>query len=173
MPFGPRSWSDIAGVHEVSKLFARQDGLATVTQLSRLRVTDAMLRSRIATGEWERLDRDLIGLSGARRTWRRQVRSAVLSVSEKAAVSHVTAARVHGFDGFAREPEIHVTVAGSGHHNVLAGHRVHRSTLLRTEDCVTIDGLMVVSKPIALIGVAAPARSRRDPPGAGWDAALR
>jgi len=142
-------------VHEVSKLFAAQDGLATVAQLTKLQVTDSMVRARLDSGEWERLDRDLVGLSGARRTWRRRVRSAVLSVSPKAAVSHVTAARLHGFDGFASEAEIHVTVAGLGHHNVLEGHHVHRSTLLQTEDCVTIDGMLVVSKPIALVGVAA------------------
>lgn len=140
---------------DVSKIFADQDGLATIAQLHAAGVTDGLRRQRLSTGEWERFDSSLFGIAGTPSTWRRQARAALLSVSmTNAALSHSTAARLHGFDGFAKDEDIHVTVAGSGHHNVLAGYTVHRSTLLTVEACVEVHGMRVVSKPIALVQIA-------------------
>ena len=49
-------------VHELSKLFAAQDGLATLTQLEEREVTDGFRRQRLQTGEWERFGREMDAL---------------------------------------------------------------------------------------------------------------
>lgn len=143
----------IGGMRNVSALFARQDGLATFGQLFELGVSDGLRRQRVARGEWTALDRTLVGLSGVGWSWRRTVRAAYLSAGTDVAVSHATAGRMQVFDGFDREREVHLTVCGSSHHTPVHCTAIHRSTLLRDDDLVVIDGMRVVSKPIALFQI--------------------
>ncbi len=155
----------------VSRLFAVQDGLATFDQLRRVGVSDSLRRQRLASGEWEHFDRVVVGLAGAPVTWRRHVRAALLSAGDDAAISHATAARLHGFDGFAHEQTVHVTVCGSTHYTPLPGTTFHRSTLLTADGCTEIDGMRVVSKPIALLQIAG--TRRRDATRQALDGLLR
>jgi len=145
----------MAGMTRLTATFATQDGLATFSQIREAEIARGVRRSRLEGGEWRAVDRTVIELGGASDSWRRDVRRALLSVGGDAAISHVTAGRLHGFDGLDRNPEIHVTVCGLTHHTAPAGVVVHRSTLLTTKACIEIEGMRVVSKPIALIQIAA------------------
>jgi hypothetical protein len=157
--------SDIVGVADdddeftptqrLTTLFARQDGLATFRQAERCGVSRGTLRRRLRDGEWVAIDRTVFAIAGMQRSWRRDVRAALLSVGSDAAISHATAARMHRLDGFDTEPEIHITVFGEEHHSAPSGAIVHRSRHLTAKQCPLIEGMRVVSKPIALVQVAA------------------
>jgi hypothetical protein len=138
----------------VSEVFAAQDALATHRQLEDVGVTRSLRRQRLESGEWERISDTVVGISGAPVTWRRQVRAAWLDAGDDTAVSHCTAARMFAFDGFEREAGLHVTVCGGRHRTTLPGVRLHRSELLDEASRIWIDGIAVVSKPIALLQVA-------------------
>lgn len=136
-------------------IFAAQDGLATHAQLTEVGVTRGMRRGRLASGEWRQVDRSVVGIAAMADTWRRCVRLAHLSVGPNSAISHATAGRLHAFDGVHDEDIIHVTVFGDHHHTAPAGVVVHRSTIVKVKATVSIDAIRVVSKPIALIQMAA------------------
>jgi hypothetical protein len=138
----------------VGQLFAMQDGVATIEQLELAGVREGLRRSRLASGEWEKVSRQVIGLTGAPRTWRRLVRAAWLSAGPDCAISHCTAGRLHSFDGYGRRVELHVTVCGNAHRTSMPGVKVHRSDLLDERSCVRIDGILVVNKPVALVQIA-------------------
>jgi hypothetical protein len=142
-------------VNHVSELFAKQDGLATVAQLRDLHVGQKLIRQRISTGEWDRVDERVVGVAATPMTWRRGVRAALLSAGDHAAVSHSTAARLHELDGFAADGQIHVTTFDGRHHTALPGVVLHRSTMLDRAQCLEVRGLLCVSRPIALVQIAA------------------
>src|SRR5688500_4000346 len=91
----------------VGQLFARQDGLATPRQLEALGATRAYLRTRLEHGEWTKLSGNVIGSNATPDSWRRRVRAAWFEAGPGTAISHVTGARLHNFDGCSREEELH------------------------------------------------------------------
>jgi len=141
-------------MRDASKLFAGQDGLATSAQLRARNVERGVVRQRTKAGEWERLGRSVLAVPGAD-TWRRRVRAAQLTAGEDAAISHVTAGRLHGLDGCEHHEQIHLTVCDAVHRTSLPAVAVHRSGLLDIEACDHVDGMLVVSRPVALVQIAA------------------
>jgi hypothetical protein len=139
-------------MRDVSKLFARQDGVASTAQLSE-QVPRGVVRQRIRTGEWERLGPGVVAVASAD-TWARRVRAAQLGAGPDAAVSHGTAARLHGLDGFDRYEPVHLTTCLAAHRTSVPGVTVHRSGLLEIAACDRVDGLTVVSRPVALLQIA-------------------
>ena len=135
-------------------LFARQDGLATTAQLEAAGVTRAMVRTRIGAGEWERTTPTVIATASAPWTWVRSVRAAVMDVGDRCAAADVTAGRLQHFDGLDRVSAIHVVTAGSGHRTTLAGVTIHRSNLFDPSSCDSVDGIRVVTRPLALVQLA-------------------
>lgn len=157
-------------------LFAAQDGLALTRQLALLAVPRGVVRQRIATGEWDLVAPGLVGIGAVPLDGRRYLRAALLAAGDGVALSHGSAASVHGFDGF---PGIE-GLAGSGgaltafagrHRTSLAGVTVHRSLVLRRTDCLEVGGLLTVSRPVALVQVAA--GFGRDACGQALDGMLR
>lgn len=144
----------IRAMHPVARLFARQHELATIAQLTELGVTRGLIRQRVGTGEWERLGVHLVGPSSAPKTWHRTVRAALLTAGDDAAVSDATAGRLHRFDGFDDVDDVHVTSFGLAHRSRFEGTVLHRSRVLTRRACLEVDGLLVVSRPIALMQVA-------------------
>lgn len=132
---------------------ARQDGLATVAQVRSAGLVERRQRGRVASGEWTKLDRTVVAVSGAPQSWRRVVRAAWLSAGPSTAVSHGTAARLLGIDGYDRFTPIHVTTVGRTHHTSLRGVVVHRSTRLTDEQCTVVDGIRVVRPEVALVQI--------------------
>lgn len=139
-------------MHDVSKIFARQDGVATVRQLAPV-ASRGLVRQRIRSGEWRRLGPGLVAAPGTE-TWLRRIRAAQLSGGPDAAISHGTAGRLHGFDGFDRYEPIHLTTCEGVHRTSAEGVHVHRSTLLEVAACDLVHDLTVVPRPVALLQIA-------------------
>ncbi len=151
--------------------FAAQDLLATTAQLAECGVTSGVLRQRLATGEWIRIERELVGIP-APMTWERRVRGAVLLGGASALVSHGTAARLHRFDGYDRFDEICLCSMGGAHIRGTAETRISRTrTVTSRHRLVTRSGIPVVSIPVALIQIAG--REGRDATARALDGALR
>jgi len=138
----------------VADLFRRQDGAASAQQLEACGMSRKMIRTRVQAGEWRQVSRDVIRSNFVAETWRTRVRVASLDAGADAAVSHATAGRLHGFDGFDRETTVHVTVCGNRHRTSLPDVIVHRSKVLRRSSCTSVDGIGVVSKAVALVQIA-------------------
>ena len=144
----------VALPREVGAVFARQDGLATTQQLEAAGVTRAMVRSRLGSEEWQRVTRTVIAAASTPWTWLRSVRAAVLDVGELCAVADVTAGRLQRFDGLGRETATHLVTAGSGHRTTLPGVTIHRSQLFDPNACDCVEGIRVVTRPLALVQIA-------------------
>ncbi|MCU1361723.1 MAG: hypothetical protein JWN99_3012 [Ilumatobacteraceae bacterium] len=145
----------ISGVHAINKLFAEQDGLVTVAQLRENLISRSVIRHRVARGDWERIDERVIGATSTPKSWQRTVRAALLSAGNDAAVSDETAARLHDLDGFANAAGLHITTFDRRHHTPMAGVTLHRSRVLRADQCDEVNGIVCVSRPIVLVQIAA------------------
>ncbi len=139
----------------VAALFGSQDGLATITQLSERGVTPGLLRQRLASEEWGRIGRGVITVGSAPPSWRRSVRAAVLAAGPHSFVSHATAARLHGFDGYQRANRIIISGVEGHHVRSIEGVEVHRSTVLDNEHRRLVAGISCAIEPVALIQIAA------------------
>lgn len=96
---------------------ARQDAVATSAQLQAWGVGRAMQSRRIARGDWQQLWRGVVALHSGAITWRERARGALLYASDGAALSHGSAAFVHGI---AASPGPQIVVSIPGHRAVSA-----------------------------------------------------
>ena len=132
-----------------------QDGLASVRQLDDLGVTRAQVRTRLRTGEWERLARGIVGLAGLGMTWRRRCRLALLLAHPAAVLGHASAARLHGFDGYERDDRIILSIPRGVRHGALPDGVEGRSVkALLPKQCTVVNGLRCVIRPVALVQLA-------------------
>ncbi len=74
----------------------RHDGVATVAQLVAAGVAGRTVRGRVATGRWQRPYRGVVVLQSGAPTWRQTAHAALLAAGPGAALSHGSAAYVHG-----------------------------------------------------------------------------
>ncbi|KQY22738.1 hypothetical protein ASD16_08900 [Cellulomonas sp. Root485] len=75
---------------------ARQDSVATTAQLQAWGASRSLVARRVASGEWQRLFRGVVVLHSGPVTWRQRARAALLCAGRHAALSHESAAFVHG-----------------------------------------------------------------------------
>lgn len=139
----------------MAELFRRQDSLATTAQLRVAGVPDGVIRQRVRTGEWERPVRGVIALVGVRWSWRRRARLALLAAGGDAALAGPAAARAHGFDGYDSDERLVVTRPDGATVRGGDAWTAQRSVLLGRRDCLVVDGLTCVMRPVALIHIAA------------------
>ncbi len=131
---------------------ARQDGVLTRAQVDAAGVPDALLRMLVRAGSWERLLRGTFLVETERddderrRSW---ARAAVLVVPGSA-VSHHSAAVLHGVRGVPRQGRVHLTRPSSTTDR--PGLRVHQGELL-AHDVVDLDGIPVTSPVRTLSGL--------------------
>lgn len=102
MAFGARE----RAIFEVARA---QHGLATYAQLADAGVTKRMLGHRVRTGEWIRVLPSLVRMYWAERSWLQCVWAAWLWAGPLSAISHSSAAVLHGLGFDASEP-IHVVL---------------------------------------------------------------
>lgn len=88
---------------------ARQDGVVTSSQLQAWGVGRAVLSRRVARGDWQQLWRGVVVLHPGQVTWRERARGALLYAGDGAALSHASAAFVHGISA-TPGPQVVVTV---------------------------------------------------------------
>lgn len=74
----------------------RQDGVVTTAQLGAGGVGRATVARRVARGHWQRLAHGVVVLQSGAPTWRQVARAALLAAGPGAALSHASAAFVHG-----------------------------------------------------------------------------
>jgi hypothetical protein len=86
----------------------RQHGVWTTAQAYRAGLSRSMIRTRVSTGRWIRLDRAVYADVSSLPTWQRQVTAAVLA-EPWAAASHRAAAGLRRLEGFPRR-RIEITV---------------------------------------------------------------
>lgn len=87
----------------------RQDGVATVAQLQAWDVGRSLIGRRVEAGDWQRPFRGVVVLHSGHVSWRQRARAALLYCGEGAALSHRSAAYLHGFVA-APGPDVVVSV---------------------------------------------------------------
>jgi very-short-patch-repair endonuclease len=121
-----------------------QLGLITHDQALHLGLSERMVRSRLSTGRWIRLQPGVYAVAGTPETSDRAVLAACLSAGRIVAASHRTAASRWGLTKLEpREPEISVDRERGVR---LAGVMLHRSRDL-TSDHITAVGCLPVTTP--------------------------
>lgn len=117
------------------ELAAEQDGLVTTAQAASLGLDRGALHRAVAHGWLEPVRTGLYAVAGAPTSWRRAVRTAVLSAGPDAVASHQTAAALWGLRGFDPGPVEVTTHRGRRRHTRNdVGFRLHESTDLRAVD---------------------------------------
>jgi very-short-patch-repair endonuclease len=135
----------------VTATAAAQHGLIRVADVDPAH--QRRLRYLAERGVLERVGRQVYRVRGAPITWRQRLQAAVWSLGETAVVSHLSAARLHGFDGFTTDA-VELTVdrrrrgAGRG-----LDATVHTTTTIR-RDLVRVDGLPVTSGERTVLDLA-------------------
>jgi len=106
---------DVGGLPSVRRLgeplrttVVRQDGVATTAQLVAGGVARSVVADRVSAGHWQRAARGVVVLQSGPPTWRQVARAALLVAGTGAALSHRSAAFVHGL---VREPGTGVVVS--------------------------------------------------------------
>ena len=86
--------------HRLARTARGQLGLFTNRQAIEAGYSARQLRHRVSVCELAHVGQGVYGLAGHEPSWERTVLAAVLAVGDEAIVSHLTAARLLGFDGF-------------------------------------------------------------------------
>jgi very-short-patch-repair endonuclease len=142
----------------VLRVAAAQHGCISRTQARNLGLSDRLISKRAASGRWQRLCPAVFRIEGAPRTWRQRLAALLLWGERGSAISHRSAAALHGLARF-REGPLELTVT----RDVRApqAHVVHRSTLLSRGDLTAIDDLTVTTIERTLVDLCT-AESERD-----------
>jgi hypothetical protein len=74
----------------------RQEAVVTTAQLNAWGVGGSVVSRRVARGDWQQLWRGVVALHSGAISWRERARGALLYAGEGAALSHTSAAFVHG-----------------------------------------------------------------------------
>ena len=144
-----RDWA----LYELAK---RQEGVVSYEQLFELGFTKPARRVKVACGEWAREAPRVVRMYWADETWLQRCWIAVLWSKGRAALSHSTAAVLHGLAFAQMEPVIHVTVArGIGRVSPAPWLVVHHSRRL-------LNRTMLLDLPVMSVR-----RTRRDLASAG------
>lgn len=143
--------NDDARSRDIHLLMAAQHGAAATTQVRRT-LRWRQQTSLIGAQIWQRDHERVVTSRSAPVTWHQQVMVATLAT--RGVASHATAARMHGFDGFDREPGVHITLRYQQRRHAHPGARVHISRVLDQADQLPIDGIPTVIVPVCLIQLA-------------------
>jgi hypothetical protein len=137
----------------LARLARNQHGLFTTAQAIEVGLSSGVVSRRLATARYERRWPGVYAVAGS--PDRREARhlAALLFLGGDAALSHATAATVHGLEHRLAEDAIHLTVRQRTF-TPRATLRVHRSVAFTTEDVVRVDGLRVTSVAWTLTDLA-------------------
>ena len=139
-------------VDSLVSLAVSQHGLVSLQQLESIGVSRRRRRSAVAAGWLERLVPRVYALSGAPDSLARRQMAALLCLGPTAALSHETAARLHGFDR-CRPDVIELTMPRTGRGRE-APFVVHTSEHLGPIDVVTVAGFRCTSATRTIIDLA-------------------
>ncbi len=134
----------------VLSLAAKQDGVISARQFGALGADKDWIDRRRAIGWLVPIFRGVYAIGHPPRTRRGWYFAALLAAGERSALSHRTAAAVHGMLGSSGRLDLSVPRSASG----IQGIRIHRPRMLRPDDIVVVDGLRVTSPARTLIDLA-------------------
>jgi very-short-patch-repair endonuclease len=140
--------------HRLAAIASTQRGLLTTAQAHAAGLTAAQITHRARRGTLDRLGGGVLAVAGHELTWERRVLAALLAAGPGAAVSHRTAARLLGFDGFGEGP-VDITVPRGRRPVLPPGARLHTMTGLDRFDCVRVEPFTVTSGAMTIIHLAA------------------
>ncbi len=136
---------------DIHLVMARQHGAAGTNQV-RQSLRWRQQRSLVDARIWQQDDQRVVMSRASARTWHQQVMIATLST--RGVASHATAARLHGFDGFHRCDDVHVTLRYQQRRHLHSGARVHISRVFNGSDQLQVEGIPTVIIPVCLIHLA-------------------
>jgi hypothetical protein len=135
-------------------LAARQLGYLTHAQAVGLGFTLAMIRSRIGSGRWVRVQRGVYRMGGVAPTWEGRALAAALTTGE-GLVSSLCAANLWDVDGFGSPGLIDVTVVHHRRSRRIPGVRVHESKAFHLADATVRKGVPCTGVARTILDVCA------------------
>ena len=102
----------MAGMQVLEEWAKKQFGVVSRPQVAAALKHRSCIRSKVHTGELERVHERAYRLRGAPETWERSAMEALFIGGDGSALSHQTAAWLHGLDGFSRPKILDVSVVG-------------------------------------------------------------
>ncbi|MGH8936962.1 MAG: type IV toxin-antitoxin system AbiEi family antitoxin domain-containing protein [Acidimicrobiia bacterium] len=141
----------------VGLIAACQHGVVTRRQALAVGMTDPMIRRRITSGVWQRIEPGSYRLSGHADTLRSLLCAATAALP--GVVSHESAAELHGLPHVPRGRAV-VTVPARSTYR-FPGVRVHQSTDLTSDFVLTIERLPTTSLPRTIVDLAGVLRAGR------------
>src|SRR4051794_15466787 len=129
---------------------ARQEGVLAREQMRQAGASDGWIDKRRAMGWLVPVFQGVYGIGHPPRTRRGWYVAALLAGGERSALSHTSAAAVHGMMGGSARLHLSIPRNAKG----LEGIRTHRPRALRADDIVGVDGLRVTSPSRTLIDLA-------------------
>ncbi len=132
------------------RLAAQQHGVVRRSQALQCGLTERQVRYRVMCGHWEELFPWVYRVEGSAPTWHQRLKAVSLWAAYGFALSHRTAAVLHGFDRYRGEPvELSVTRDLRS-----SAAQVHRVGCLATVDLCLVNGLRVTSVTRTLLDLA-------------------
>ena len=150
----------IFGQRAVLEVAERQDGVFSLVQLAAAGISPRVAQKRATAGHMYRVHQGVYSLVPPQLlSARGRYIAAVLACGPGAAISHRSAAALHGLRATARA-QIEVTIPGRST-RVRSGLEIHRSTTLTAADVTTVDGIPVttVARTIADLAEVLPDRA--------------
>jgi predicted transcriptional regulator of viral defense system len=141
---------------KLATVASSQYGVFTLPQALACGLSERTIERRTGRGVFVRLDPGLFAVGGSPSSWERDVMAAVLSVNERTAASHRTAAFLWGMTS--RRPG-RIEVVTTRHERALRqSFSIHESLDLEETDIVTVDSLPVTTaaRTVVDLGAVAP-----------------
>ncbi len=118
----------MGGMKKLEKHAREQLGLVTRAQVDDAFGSRSSIAWKVETGELARVHELVFRLRGVEMTWERRAQTGLLIGGKGSALSHHSAALLHGLDGFHEPRVIDVTVIGDRRRE-FAGVRFHRTRI--------------------------------------------
>ena len=137
----------------VARIATIQHSLVSRSQALQLGFTDRAIKVRLNTGRWLELHDAVYSIAGAPDTWDQRHLAACMAVGPGAAVSHRSAAAIHGL--WSRRGDLTEITVPRDTSPELDGVTVHRLADLTERWTTTVNGLIVTSPARTLVDVGA------------------
>jgi very-short-patch-repair endonuclease len=130
---------------------AESQGLVT-RKRAKAFLTESQLRTRLSSKAWVRVFPSVYRVAGAPVTWRQNIEALLLWAGKGAALSHRTAAALHGFERFSEGP---LELTSRIRVRPPAGVRLYRVTAIAPCDLEDLEDLTVTNATRTLLDLAA------------------
>jgi very-short-patch-repair endonuclease len=137
----------------IQKLAATQHGVVARRQLRKHGISSSVERSRVRRGILLPRGPQALVVAGSPRTWQQQLMIALIDAGPSAAVSHESAATLHGLPGYWPGP-IEISRPRRAERGAPTVGEVHESRFLPEYHITVLDGLRVTTVPRTLFDLA-------------------